>query len=124
MLGPFDEPLVVGDDEDARSGPHPLVQHAGDQGAEAFVTARRRLVERIVIGSDSPVSIQTMWKEGIVPVLTDKQALFSLLDKIEALQSVGCSILRFAVPDMESADALCRIAEQSAMPLVADIHFD
>ena len=45
--------------------------------------------KRIVIGSDSPVSIQTMWKEGIVPVLTDKQALFSLLDKIEALQSVG-----------------------------------
>ena len=80
--------------------------------------------KRIVIGSDSPVSIQTMWKEGIVPVLTDKQALFSLLDKIEALQSVGCSILRFAVPDTESADALCRIAEQSAMPLVADIHFD
>ena len=41
--------------------------------------------KKIVIGSDSPVSIQTMWKEGIVPVLTDKQALFSLLDKIEAL---------------------------------------
>jgi len=80
--------------------------------------------EQLKIGGDSPVSIQTMWKEGIVPVLADERALFSLLDKIENLRSLGCRILRFAVPDAQSAEALCRIAECCTVPLVADIHFD
>ncbi len=76
------------------------------------------------LGGTSPVAIQTMWKEGIVPVLTDERALFSLLDKIEVLRGLGCRLLRFAVPDMQSAEALCLIAEHCTMPLVADIHFD
>ena len=80
--------------------------------------------ERTEIGGNAPISIQTMWKEGIVPVLTDNSALFSLADKIEQLGALGCRILRFAVPDMQSADALCRLAEHVRMPLVADIHFD
>ena len=37
---------------------------------------------------------------------------------------LGCDIVRFAVPDMESADLLARLAEMTDMPLVADIHFD
>ncbi|MBO5137273.1 MAG: (E)-4-hydroxy-3-methylbut-2-enyl-diphosphate synthase [Spirochaetaceae bacterium] len=80
--------------------------------------------KRIGIGGDSPVSIQTMWKEGIIGVLSNRDALFCLVDQIEQLQSIGCDILRFAVPDMESADALVKIASETSMPLVADIHFD
>ncbi len=80
--------------------------------------------KRIEIGGDSPVSIQTMWKEGITNVKNDKNALISILDRIEELSSVGCDLVRFAVPDMESAESLCMIAKNTSMPLVADIHFD
>ena len=80
--------------------------------------------KKIEIGGMSPVSMQTMWKEGILDVLNDKTALFSVIEKIETLQGLGCDIIRFAVPEMESAKALCLIAENTSMPLVADIHFD
>lgn len=79
---------------------------------------------RIAIGGRHPVTIQTMWKEGIAPVLAGSDALSSIIRKIHELQSLGCDILRFAVPDMASADALIQIADATDMPLVADIHFD
>lgn len=80
--------------------------------------------KRIEIGGTSPVSIQTMWKEGIIPVLNNSDALTSILSRIDELSQIGCDLIRFAVPDMESAKALCLIAENTSMPLVADIHFD
>lgn len=80
--------------------------------------------KRIEIGGTSPVSIQTMWKEGIIPVLSDNNALDSILTRIDELSRVGCDLIRFAVPDIESAKSLCLIAENTSMPLVADIHFD
>ncbi|MBQ1983917.1 MAG: (E)-4-hydroxy-3-methylbut-2-enyl-diphosphate synthase [Spirochaetaceae bacterium] len=80
--------------------------------------------KRIEIGGTSPVSIQTMWKEGIIPVLSDNNVLDSILLRIDELSRVGCDLIRFAVPDMESAKSLCLIAENTSMPLVADIHFD
>ncbi len=82
------------------------------------------ITQKLTIGGSSPVRIQTMWKEGIDSVLTDTQCLFSVLKNIETLQSIGCEVLRFAVPTAQSAKALCLIAEQTTMPLVADIHFD
>lgn len=80
--------------------------------------------KRLAIGGDAPVSIQTMWKEGIAGVLDDNAALDVLLEKIESLSALGCDIVRFAVPDEKSAEALLEIAAHTKMPLVADIHFD
>jgi (E)-4-hydroxy-3-methylbut-2-enyl-diphosphate synthase len=37
---------------------------------------------------------------------------------------MGCRILRFAVPNLEAADTLGELSRRTAMPLVADIHFD
>jgi (E)-4-hydroxy-3-methylbut-2-enyl-diphosphate synthase len=65
-----------------------------------------------------------MWKEGITAILNDGDALCVILNRIETLRRLGCDILRFAVPDTQSADALCLIAKNTSMPLVADIHFD
>jgi (E)-4-hydroxy-3-methylbut-2-enyl-diphosphate synthase len=65
-----------------------------------------------------------MWKEGIVPVLTDQAALTAVLARIDSLAQLGCGVVRFAVPDMPSADALNKIAGGSSLPVVADIHFD
>lgn len=81
-------------------------------------------VTKLVMGGDSPITIQTMWKEGIVPVLNSEQALISIIEQIQKLQGLGCDIIRFAVPDMASAEALCKISQRTTMPLVADIHFD
>ncbi|MFP4442879.1 MAG: flavodoxin-dependent (E)-4-hydroxy-3-methylbut-2-enyl-diphosphate synthase, partial [Spirochaetia bacterium] len=84
---------------------------------------RRRLSRKvnvggIPVGGDSPVSVQTMWK---MP-LTDEKA--AVLRKINHLKLIGCEILRFAVPDMESAEILGQLSAESPIPLVADIHFD
>lgn len=82
------------------------------------------ITKKIEIGGDAPVTIQTMWKEGIVTVKDNPEELEEIIKKINVLQGLGCDILRFAVPDMESAASLCAIAEKTSMPLVADIHFD
>lgn len=75
--------------------------------------------KKVEIGGDAPVSIQTMWKDPL-----KEENLSSISSKIEDLQALGCDIVRFAVPDMESADLLIKLAADSPLPLVADIHFD
>ena len=82
------------------------------------------ITKRIAVGGDAPVTIQTMWKEPIAGLDTDEKKRTELLKKINTLQLLGCDILRFAVPDMESAHAFNSIAAETTMPLVADIHFD
>ncbi|MCQ2591506.1 MAG: flavodoxin-dependent (E)-4-hydroxy-3-methylbut-2-enyl-diphosphate synthase [Treponema sp.] len=82
------------------------------------------ITKRISIGGDSPVSLQTMWKDSINDLSENNKKLDSILKQINEMQLLGCDIIRFAVPDMESARGLCEIAERTSMPLVADIHFD
>lgn len=82
------------------------------------------LTRPLEVGGTAPVTVQTMWKEGIAGIADDDAALDALAEKISALKALGCDILRFAVPDMKSAAALVRIAARTDMPLVADIHFD
>lgn len=81
-------------------------------------------IKRIGIGGDEPVSVQTMWKEPISLLASDDEKLHDLVKRINLLQSLGCDILRFAVPDTASANALVKIQNLVSMPLVADIHFD
>ncbi len=80
--------------------------------------------ERLAIGGDAPVTIQTMWKEGIIGVKDNPQKMEKILQQINSLKLLGCDIIRFAVPDMESAESFIEICRESSMPLVADIHFD
>lgn len=81
-------------------------------------------INKILVGGNNPVTIQTMWKDGIADVTEGSEKFLDILREINNLQSLGCDIIRFAVPDMESAKALCVIAEHTTVPLVADIHFD
>jgi len=73
----------------------------------------------VYIGGENRIVIQTMWKDRLSPADLNDAA-----QRIESLQAMGCSLLRFAVPDIESAEVLGRLAEMVKMPLVADIHFD
>ncbi|UCF99018.1 MAG: flavodoxin-dependent (E)-4-hydroxy-3-methylbut-2-enyl-diphosphate synthase [Spirochaetaceae bacterium] len=77
-------------------------------------------VGRIVVGGDAPISVQTMWKRP----LSSARSLEQTLAQIHSLEEIGCEILRFSVPDLESAELLGRLTTQCTLPLVADIHFD
>ena len=44
--------------------------------------------------------------------------------QIRRLEALGCDIIRVAVPDIISADAIYEIKSNITIPLVADIHFD
>ena len=69
------------------------------------------------IGGDSPVLIQSMCN-------TRTKDAETTVKQILELEKAGCDIIRVAVPDMESADAIASIKKQIHIPLVADIHFD
>ena len=77
-------------------------------------------IRAVQMGGDFPVVIQTMWKAPLSAADLDD----ALVKRIETLGKMGCGLLRFAVPDIESAETLGRLAEMVSMPLVADIHFD
>jgi len=94
------------------------------QTPREVIIGGRGNTKRIVIGGKQPVTIQTMWKEGITDVYNDSNALNSIIDRIRELQLLGCDILRFAVPDENSAKSLIALSSLTDMPLVADIHFD
>ena len=74
-------------------------------------------VGKVKIGGNNPISIQSM-------TTTKTADVEATVAQIRELSIIGCDIIRVAVPDMESADALPKIIEQIDIPLIADIHFD
>ena len=78
-------------------------------------------VDSVKIGGISPVTVQTMWKDSLSYAdLEDGSAV----KRINSLSKTGCSLLRFAVPDLKSAEILGSLAQMVSMPLAADIHFN
>ena len=81
-------------------------------------------IREIFLGGGNPVTVQTMWKEGISGAAEDRARLERIARDMDALKSLGCDIIRFAVPDEPSARSLRVIQGMTDIPLVADIHFD
>ena len=75
------------------------------------------LVGGVPIGGGAPVVIQSMLN-------TKTTDVEGSLKQIRQLASAGCQIARLAVPNMEAARSFADICKDSALPLVADIHFD
>jgi (E)-4-hydroxy-3-methylbut-2-enyl-diphosphate synthase len=75
-------------------------------------------VGNITIGGDSPIAVQTMWKQSLHKV--DRK----LINAIQLLKDSGCDILRFAVPDEKAAHLIGELSKNIRLPLVADIHFN
>jgi (E)-4-hydroxy-3-methylbut-2-enyl-diphosphate synthase len=75
------------------------------------------------IGGGAPISVQTMWKQPL-GALGSAHGLEQTLAGIRNLEEIGCELLRFSVPDLQSAEALGELASRIRLPLVADIHFD
>ena len=81
-------------------------------------------VEAVILGGGFPVVIQTMWKDRLSFEDLEGEAAGRIISRIENLKKMGCDILRFAVPDLSSAEVLGKLSSMVSMPLVADIHFD
>ncbi|MDR0628097.1 MAG: (E)-4-hydroxy-3-methylbut-2-enyl-diphosphate synthase [Treponema sp.] len=81
-------------------------------------------VKPVMVGGAFPVLIQTMWKDRLSFSDLTGSAGDAILSRIKALGDMGCGLVRFAVPDKESAEVLGNLASMTSMPLVADIHFD
>ncbi|WP_405147726.1 flavodoxin-dependent (E)-4-hydroxy-3-methylbut-2-enyl-diphosphate synthase [Nocardia salmonicida] len=93
----------------------------GMPAAPAAVLAPRRktrqlMVGNVGVGSDSPISVQSM-------TTTKTHDINATLQQIAELTASGCDIVRVACPRQEDADALATIARKSQIPVIADIHF-
>ncbi|MGK2876133.1 MAG: flavodoxin-dependent (E)-4-hydroxy-3-methylbut-2-enyl-diphosphate synthase [Nocardioides sp.] len=77
---------------------------------------RQIRVGKVGVGSDSPVSVQSM-------CTTPTTDINATLQQIAELTASGCDIVRVACPSQDDADALPAIASKSQIPVIADIHF-
>ena len=78
---------------------------------------KRINVGGVAVGGGAKVSVQSMCNTKT----WDAEATAA---QIREFAAAGCDIVRVAVPDMRSAQAISEIKERVDMPLVADIHFD
>ena len=78
---------------------------------------KRINVGGVAVGGGAKVSVQSMCSTKT----WDAEATAA---QIREFAAAGCDIVRVAVPDMRSAQAISEIKERVDMPLVADIHFD
>ena len=78
---------------------------------------KRIIVGGVAVGGGAKVSVQSMCNTKT----WDAEATAA---QIREFAAAGCDIVRVAVPDMRSAQAISEIKERVDMPLVADIHFD
>ena len=70
----------------------------------------------VLIGSDAPVSVQTMTN-------TITHDVDETLSQISLIEEVGADLVRISVPDSESSKALSKIIPNINIPVIADIHF-
>jgi (E)-4-hydroxy-3-methylbut-2-enyl-diphosphate synthase len=77
---------------------------------------RQLMVRDVGVGSDHPISVQSM-------CTTKTHDINATLQQIAELTAAGCDIVRVACPRQEDADALPAIARKSKIPVIADIHF-
>lgn len=87
---------------------------------DSILAQRRRTrqirVGNVLVGGGAAIAVQSMTNTRT----TDIDATVA---QIHRLQQAGADIVRVSVPDPDSAAALPEILAQSAIPIIADIHF-
>jgi len=83
-----------------------------------IVRRRTRTVMKgnVPVGSDHPVSVQTMTK-------VDTADVTATVREIWRLAAAGAEIVRVSVPGAKAAEAIAAIKPEVNVPIVADIHF-
>lgn len=70
----------------------------------------------VPIGGGAPTTVQSMTN-------TDTGDFEATLAQVKRLESAGCEIIRVSIPDEKSIKSFSELKKESAVPLVADIHF-
>ncbi|UCE19625.1 MAG: flavodoxin-dependent (E)-4-hydroxy-3-methylbut-2-enyl-diphosphate synthase, partial [Gemmatimonadota bacterium] len=78
---------------------------------------KKVMVGVVAVGGNGPITVQSMTK-------TDTRDVAATVQQIREMESVGCDIVRVAVPDNEAVESFKEIKKQITVPLVADVHFD
>lgn len=78
--------------------------------------SRQVSVGNIKIGGNAPISVQSMLNTKTVDVEGS-------ISQILKLQTVGCDLIRLAVPDEASCAAFGEISRRTGLPLIADVHY-
>lgn len=79
--------------------------------------SREIKVSNLKIGGNNPIVVQSMCN-------TKTYDVDATVKQIIDLENEGCELIRVAVPDERSGNALKEIVKQIHIPLVADIHYD
>lgn len=79
-------------------------------------TTRQIQLGKVGIGSDFPVSVQSM-------TTTKTRDTDKTLEQIYELANNGADIVRVTCNEVEAAESLVKICTRSPVPIVADIHF-
>jgi (E)-4-hydroxy-3-methylbut-2-enyl-diphosphate synthase len=69
------------------------------------------------IGGGAPIAVQSMTN-------TDTRDVAATLAQIVRLADAGCEIVRVAIPARDALESFGAICKASALPVVADVHFD
>lgn len=78
---------------------------------------KRLQIGNLTMGEGCPILIQSM-------LSTPNGDVGAALQQSDALENAGCQILRLAVPDEAALKVITALKNHTAMPIVADIHFD
>ncbi len=71
----------------------------------------------VAVGGGAPIAVQSMTN-------TDTRDPEATLAQISRLADAGCEIVRVAIPHADALDGFGIVCRRSAIPVVADIHFD
>lgn len=85
-----------------------------------FLRRKTRMIQvgGVAIGSDAPISVQSMTN-------TDPLNFEKTRAQVEALADAGCNIVRLALPTQAAVETVEKLKKSGVtVPLVADIHFD
>lgn len=80
-------------------------------------TTRKIFVGKVAIGGDAPISVQSM-------TFSKTHNIEATKEQLDRLQLAGADIVRLAVLTKEDAYALEKLKKITALPLIADIHFN
>src|SRR5680860_1464698 len=82
-----------------------------------MASKRQIFVGKVPIGGGAPVAVQTMTK-------TETANLAATMEQIGKVAEAGADLVRVAVPRDKDIEALKEIVKRSAIPVIADIHFN
>ena len=77
---------------------------------------RQIQIGKVGIGSDFPISVQSM-------TTTKTKDVESTLSQIYELATNGADIVRVTCNEVDAARGLVEITQRSPVPIVADVHF-